>query len=223
MDDLVKDVLETINKSGYQAYIVGGFVRDMIWKISSHDVDICTDAPANVLLKLFNQYNPKIFKYDTIKFKLMDYRFDIARIREEKIVNNELSVTFQDDLSIDYLRRDFTFNALYLDVNNEIISFENSLEDCLNKKIEFIGDSNLRIEEDGSRLLRYISFILKYDLEYKAVNFNKDKFKEFMFSSENRVLVDSIINRMMKLRNEDKLNMILKDLNIVDIFYNYKS
>ena len=97
------------------------------------------------------------------------------------------------------------------------------MEDCLNKKIEFIGDSSLRIEEDGSRLLRYISFILKYDLEYKAVNFNKDKFKEFMFSSENRVLVDSIINRMMKLGNEEKLNAILKDLDIVDIFYNYKS
>ena len=218
MNTSIKNILIKIEELGYEAYVVGGFVRDSIWKIDSKDVDICTNAPADKLLDLFKEYKPKELKYHTLKFKYNSYNIDIAQLRSEKYKNNNLIVSFNASLKEDYERRDFTFNAIYIDAYDQITSFDSSLDDCINKRIKFIGNSSNKIKEDGSRLLRYIYFVLKYDLNYEKVNFDIDNFKLFFNNPLNKQIIDTLINRIIKFNQNDKFIKILDEFGINDLF-----
>ena len=95
----ILDLLFDINQHGYEAYLVGGFVRDYILgNGQNNDIDIATNAPTSFLLELFKDYKPKCFKYETIKFKYNEYNIDIAHFRKEEFHDDSLSVLLVDNL-----------------------------------------------------------------------------------------------------------------------------
>jgi tRNA nucleotidyltransferase (CCA-adding enzyme) len=210
----IKRVLNKLTSNGYQAYIVGGYVRDYILGIHTDDVDICTDAKPNELLNIFD--NTFDNSYGGITFTKGEYEFDITTFREEIKYDNRRPVEFNyiNDLYKDINRRDFTINAIYMDADMNIIDPLNGREDINNKIIRCVGNVEDKMREDPLRMLRAIRFktIYDYEIESNLLSFiinNKDLIKTLSYTRRKEEL-DYIIksnNRISGLKYIKELGL----------------
>lgn len=160
----IEKILNKINKSGFQSYVVGGYVRDYLLNINNIDIDIATNAKPSDLIKIFP--NAKIeSNYGSIKFSSNHFNYDITSFREELKTKDKLEINYINDLNKDVFRRDFTINAIYMDVKGNLIDPLNGISDLKNKTLKIIGDPNTRFKEDPLRILRLIRF--KTNLSFK--------------------------------------------------------
>ena len=189
------DYLKTIfNSHGFRLYVVGGTVRDYLLGLPLTDLDFVTDATPEDEEKFLPEANYTFKKYGAIRFPFEGKHIDITTLREEGQYNDSRhpsSVKFVKDPKLDYVRRDFTVNALYLDEDYKILDFAGGQEDLKKKVIRFIGDPIKRIEEDPLRICRAERFasVLGFEIEektkkslaemsYLLEKMNPDKLKE---------------------------------------------
>lgn len=170
---IYKEVLSILNKNGFKAYVVGGFVRDKFLGIKGNDIDITTNALPNQITSLFKKTYPLGIKYGTILVIYKNKKFEITTFRnEEKYLDHRHpdEVNFISNLEQDLGRRDFTINALCLDINDTLIDLFNGIDDLNNEIIKCIGDPLKRFTEDPLRILRAISFSSKlgFDIDSKT-------------------------------------------------------
>ena len=218
MNKYIYELLFKFSSNGYKSYIVGGYVRDFLLGLNNYDLDIVTNAPADFVLQAFKEYNPVKLKYDTVKFKYFEYDVDIAQIRSEKYINGNLVVKFTDDLKKDYLRRDFTFNAIYMDQDGNITDFGHCIEDLHNSKLRFVFDPNTKCIEDPTRILRAIYFILKYNIssydDVLDIHFEENPFIKCDINALNR-----IIYKILKLGKNKEFIVFLVKCEIYDYLF----
>ena len=156
--------LEIINKlcdNGYEAYIVGGYVRDSLLGIKSNDIDITTNAKPKEIKELFPDCIVKSDSYGAVIINYKKYHFDVTTMREEMEYldsRHPSSVLYVNDLKKDLLRRDFTINALCLDKNDKLVDLIGGKEDLDKKLIRTIVDSDKSFSDDALRILRAIRF-----------------------------------------------------------------
>jgi len=162
----VKFLIDRICKSGYEAFIVGGCVRDSILNIKPNDYDITTNANPNEIIDIFNDY--KIIdtgiKHGTVSIILNDNIYEITTYRiEGEYENNRRpkNVEFTSNIEEDLRRRDFTINAMAYNEKLGIIDKFNGLEDLKKRTIKTVGNPDERFEEDGLRMIRAIRFSSK--------------------------------------------------------------
>ena len=163
-------LLKKINDNGYQAYIVGGFVRDYILGIESSDIDINTNATPKQVKEIFNNSCLPNEDYGSVTVVEKGIRFEITTFRKERAyVDNRrpTEIEYIDDLYQDLLRRDFTINTLCMNKDGEIIDLLGGRDDIDKKIIRCVGKANIRFEEDALRILRAIRFatILDFSLD----------------------------------------------------------
>ena len=206
------NILNKISSLGYEAYIVGGYPRDKYLGITSYDIDICTNAPFEILEKYFDIIKEnKQFKSIIIK---TNYEFEITNFRKDYYENSrypkvEMVKTLREDLN----RRDFTINTLCIDKDGNYVDLLNSKKDLDNKIVKMIDNPDRRIKEDPLRILRALRFNLnlKFNLDQdleKAILDNKDLIKKLSTS-----LIEKEITKMLeKNKYED----------ILEIFNKYK-
>ena len=155
------------NAHGYRLYMVGGTSRDYLLNREINDYDFVSDATPLEILK-FLKANDTFKKYGVLKTKYSGINVDIVTLREEleyKDHRHPLSIKFINDINIDYKRRDFTINAIYIDENYKIIDPSSfGIIDLQNRHLRFIGDPLTRIKEDPLRILRAYRFIKEYSL-----------------------------------------------------------
>ena len=164
-------------KHGYRLYLTGGSARDYLLKKEFIDLDLTTDATPNEMKEFLLNYDYTYAKFGNVH----DKHLDITTLRVEgdyKDYRHPSVVRFTTKLEEDYLRRDFTINALYLDSDLKVYDFCNGLNDLKNKVIRFIGDPNKRVKEDPLRILRAERFMKKLNFtiepnSLKAMNENK--------------------------------------------------
>lgn len=178
LEDSLK-VLEDINKAGYDAYLVGGFVRDYILGIESNDIDICTNAKPRELLEIFENARIPKEDYGAVTIYYKNVRYEITTFRKEiKYLNNRRpeQVVYIDSLEEDILRRDFTINTLCMDKDKNIIDLCNGRSDIDNKIIKTVGDSKKKFSDDALRILRAVRFAAKlnFKLETEVVDAIKE-------------------------------------------------
>lgn len=190
----INEILNKINSKGYESYIVGGYVRDKLLSINSNDVDIATNMPFNELKNTFD-YEIEYPNYFCIKFKLDCYNVSITTYRKEALYKNNkpIKVEYTSNLNMDAMRRDFTINSLYMDINGNIIDPYNGLNDIYNKKIIVIGNISKRLYEDKTRILRALRFmsILDFELSEELKEFiirHKEYIKEIDYSKKKEEL-----------------------------------
>ena len=94
MDKIIKNILKKIESEGYEAYIVGGFVRDYLLKKNSYDVDICTNAKPKDLIHLFN-VKQNLNNYGGLNMKIKKYNIDITTYRKEKKYDNRKPIEIE--------------------------------------------------------------------------------------------------------------------------------
>ncbi len=210
-------IIKKLADNGYQAYIIGGFVRDLILKIDTYDIDICTNATPKEIQKLFDEAIISPFEYGSIHFKINNIDFEITTFRKEiKYENNRkpVEIKYIDDLKEDLLRRDFTVNTLCMDKDGNIIDMLHANNDLNNQLIKTVGNANLKIEEDSLRILRAIRFAtvldFKIDNELKqAIINNKDLLKILSFYRKKDEL-----NRIFMSVNKEKGINLIKELDL---------
>lgn len=173
MKKVIKKVLNNINKAGYEAFIVGGFVRDYLMGIKSYDIDICTNATPEVLMAIFPLAN--FNNIGGVTFFCKKYNFEITTYREELQYENRkpVRINFISDLQLDLQRRDFTINTMIMNKKGTITDYLNGKTDLKNKQIVVVGNIETKLKEDPLRILRAIRFatILNFELEPKLTKF----------------------------------------------------
>lgn len=169
-------VLNRLNHAGFQAYLVGGSVRDLLLRHSPKDFDVATNATPPQIKRLFK--NARIIGR---RFKLVHILFhreiiEVATFRgkeentslHQKV--NEQGMLVRDNvygtLEEDAWRRDFTVNSLYYDAqSSSIIDFTGGVPDVNQRLIRMIGEPTVRYQEDPVRMLRAIRFSAKLKFE----------------------------------------------------------
>lgn len=182
MEKVIKKVLNLIEKNGFEAYLVGGYVRDTILKRNTYDIDVCTNALPKNVKKIFN--GGEVTKYGNFFMKIKKYDFEITTYRKEYNYLNRKprKIDYINNLIEDIERRDFTINAICMNVKGDIIDLVNGVSDINNKIIKTIGDPYVKLDEDPLRILRAIRFatILNFKIDdelSKAINEKKLKIK----------------------------------------------
>lgn len=159
-------VLHKIEKSGYKALLVGGSIRDIILGNSNiSDFDIATNAPMNVLEKIFKTYDiGKSRDFGIVVVKESGFSFEVAQFRTDgKYIDGRrpesviITGSFQDDAA----RRDFTINAMAVNSKGEIIDYFDGKKDIKNKILKTVGDPRERFGEDYLRMMRLARFSSK--------------------------------------------------------------
>ncbi len=179
---LVKNILKTLEKNGFEAYLVGGAVRDYLLNRKTNDFDIATNALPSDLVKIFGSPLKQI-EYGSYNFKQKGLNIDITTYRIEHNYNNRHpKISYSQNLLLDAKRRDFTINAIYLSKNNSKIDPYNGIEDLKNKKIVCIGNPLEKLVEDPLRILRAIRFA-------SLLNFTIDEnLSKAIFAKKNELL-----------------------------------
>lgn len=160
MSETVKKIINKIIESGFEAYLVGGYVRSIYMGYENNDVDIATSAKVEDLKEIFKDFSYKI-EYNCLAFRFKEYLFEISPYRKEgKYIRNRYpkEIKYARNIRQDSQRRDFTINSIYMDVDGKYISFHNGLQDLEKGIIRTIGNPNTRLEEDALRILRAIRF-----------------------------------------------------------------
>ena len=216
MKRIIKKILKTLENNGYEAYLVGGFIRDKILHIKSYDIDICTNAKPEDLEKLFNL---KVNDYGSLSFKINKYSIDITNFRKELeyVKRKPVKVKYVDTLEEDIKRRDFTINAICVNSNGEIIDLVGGLDDIHNKIIRMIGDPTSKLQEDPLRILRAIRIatILDFKIEDKLLESIKDNNKLVLTLSPFRKRCE--LDKILSSKNFNKGLELLKKTGILEL------
>lgn len=162
-DDVCK-ILDEISGCGYEAYIVGGCVRDLLQDIPPNDYDICTSATPQQVMEIFSgdRIIETGIKHGTVTLVRNSQHYEITTFRidgeytDHRRPDNAIFVT---DLKLDLSRRDFTMNSLAYNHRHGVIDYFGGVSDIENKVIRAVGDPKLRFEEDELRILRGLRFM----------------------------------------------------------------
>jgi len=179
--DKAFELINLFNDNCYEAYLVGGSVRDLLMERLIKDIDITTDATPSQIISIATENNLKYIetgiKHGTITLIFKDISMEVTTFRVDKDCDGRhCEVEFVKSLEEDLSRRDFTINAIAIDINGDPIDMFNGVQDIEDKIIRAVGNPNLRFEEDKLRALRAIRFAttLNFDIEdntYAAIKF----------------------------------------------------
>lgn len=163
-------VLKQINEAGYEAYFVGGSVRDLLLNRHIHDVDIATSAYPMEIKQIFKKTIDTGIKHGTVTVLYEGESYEITTFRTEsgyQDFRRPDHVTFVQNLSEDLKRRDFTINALAMDVDGNVIDHFDGLGDLDKHLIRAVGKAENRFHEDALRMMRAVRFMsqLQFTLE----------------------------------------------------------
>lgn len=204
----IKNTLEKLNEANFEAYVVGGCVRDILMKKTPNDWDITTNATPEEIMAVFakakyeNDFGTVLVPIKE-KEELIDV-LEITTYRSEKGYSDNRrpdEVKFENDLEKDLERRDFTINALAMDRKEEIIDLFGGLKDIDKKIIRAVGEPVERFKEDALRLLRAIrlSAQLDFGIENKTERALLKMAGSVKFVSQERIR-DELI-KMLKTGN----------------------
>ena len=163
-------VLQQLEQANYEAYFVGGSVRDLLLKRPIHDIDIATSAYPEEVKQLFPKTIDTGIKHGTVTVLHGGSSYEITTFRTEsgyQDFRRPDHVTFVQNLAEDLKRRDFTINALAMNRKGEIIDLFNGIGDLQKHLIKAVGDPMKRFHEDALRMMRAVRFMsqLCFDLE----------------------------------------------------------
>ncbi|UXZ04029.1 polynucleotide adenylyltransferase PcnB [Moraxella nasicaprae] len=190
----IVEVVGTLKKAGFDAYIVGGGVRDGLLGFAPKDFDAVTDARPHEIKAIFGG-----------RCRIIGRRFQLAHVysgremievatfrappKDDTHTTDEGMITRDNvwgDIEQDFARRDFSINALYYDpIAGEVLDFCGALTDLQNRTLRLLGDASVRVEEDPVRLLRALRFKAKLGFEF-------DDALQKQFHADNWALLEQV-------------------------------
>tara|TARA_B100000886_G_scaffold331118_1_gene282299 strand:+ start:52 stop:1314 length:1263 start_codon:yes stop_codon:yes gene_type:complete len=217
---IFKKLQDGVPKEKVAARFVGGCVRKYLLNEKIDDIDIATILTTDQIREKFKDTSLKIvdtgIKHGTITLVSDKHKVELTSLRKDiKTDGRHAEVEYTDDWKQDSERRDFTINAIYLDINGKIFDPQMGRADLKNNIVKFIGDPQKRIEEDYLRIIRFIRFKIMYNITVepttgKAIKHNLDGIKKI---SKERTLIELL--KILDLHNFLKIN---ESSNLREIF-----
>ncbi|QIL50884.1 CCA tRNA nucleotidyltransferase [Weissella coleopterorum] len=159
-------VIKTLEEAGYEAYFVGGSVRDTLLQKPIHDVDIATSAYPNEIKELFQKTIDTGIEHGTVMVLDHGNGYEITTFRTESTYTDFRrpdEVQFVRQLDDDLKRRDFTVNALALKSDGSVVDLFDGLSDLQHKLLRAVGSADERFNEDALRMMRAVRFAAQLD------------------------------------------------------------
>ncbi len=202
------------------AMFVGGCVRKHLLNEEIDDIDIATTLTTDQIKKKFEGSKFEIIesgiKHGTITLVSKKLKLELTTLRKDiKTDGRHAEVEFTDDWEQDSERRDFTINAIYLDINGKIFDPQLGVKDLMNHTIKFIGDPQKRIEEDYLRIIRFIRFSLEYESKIEqttieAIKMNLDGIR--------KISKERILSELFKILSTKSFVKITNNKQLKEIF-----
>lgn len=212
LPDNIKNILTAITSKGFEAYVVGGAVRDFLLDRPISDYDITTNALPEEVKSIFSKTVDTGLKHGTVTVieggvavEVTTYRVDGAYEDHRRPV----TVEFSKDLKSDLGRRDFTMNALACDENGVITDYFGGIDDIRNRIIRTVGVADDRFEEDALRMLRAIRFACStgFDIDEEIIKSISRKASHILYVSGERIKQE-----MDKVLMSDNIFMLKKSM-----------
>lgn len=168
-------ILDTLQKNGFEAYYVGGSVRDYLMNVNIGDIDITTNALPEDIQNIFPRTIDVGVEHGTVIVVINKTPFEVTTYRTETTYSDYRrpdSVSFTTSIKEDLARRDFTMNAVAMDRMFKIYDPYNGQLSIKNKEIVTVGDPYERFNEDALRMLRAIRFVSQLDFKLNESTFN---------------------------------------------------
>lgn len=227
---VVKFIIDRIYEYGYEAFIVGGCIRDFILGITPNDYDITTNATPNKIMDIFKEFKliKNGIKHGTIGILIDGDIYEITTYRIESEYEDSRrpkSIEFTGNIVDDLKRRDFTINAMAYNDKKGLIDDFGGIVDLKNKVIKTVGNPDKRFNEDGLRIIRAIRFSSKlgFNIEDKTLNSIYKNYHIVKNISIERITDE--INKIIISTNPQNIILLYKTkiFEILGIYYNFNN
>lgn len=222
MYEQIQKVFNTLIDNGHECFIAGGAVRDIVRGVEPSDYDFTTSAIPQEIVYIFESSGyktvPTGIAHGTITVIIDNISFEVTTYRvDTNCDGRHCEVQFTTSLEEDIKRRDFTINALAMDINNNIIDLVGGIEDIHRKLIKAVGDPDQRFTEDYLRILRAIRFYTKLDFEIDPPTYQSIKKLYPNLKKISRERIRDEFNEILLSPNRIKGILLLYDIGIIDI------
>ncbi len=207
----VSNIIKTLNQNGYEAYAVGGSVRDCIMGKTPKDWAITPSALPEQVKSLFPQTFDTGILHGTVTVVMNATNYEVTtyRIDGEYFDNRRPAVvSFTSNLKEDLLRRDFTMNAVAYHPEEGFVDFYGGIEDIKNKIVRGVGNPSKRFQEDALRMMRAVRFSARLNFEIEE--------NTWLALVENAALIKNIsmervrdeFLKLLSSSNPEKINLL---------------
>jgi poly(A) polymerase len=209
-------VLYKLKDAGYESYLVGGAVRDLLMGRRPKDFDIATDARPNDLRRLFRNSRVVGKRFKLVHVFFGQKNVEVATLRSAATATGGEGDLYIDDdnqwgdLESDAFRRDFTINALFYDIRDfAVIDYTGGVQDLEDRLVATIGDPRVRFQEDPVRMLRALKFAARfgYDIEAETDAALRELSGEILKASRFRV-TEEIFRILTQANRETGLRLL---------------
>jgi tRNA nucleotidyltransferase (CCA-adding enzyme) len=220
----VQKMFDMFKFFGFELRIIGGTVRDILLGKVSRDLDFATNANPYEIIYIFNELTEEreaVASYGiehgtiVLKFKESE-QYEVTSINFQiHVKDNKIEISQNLDWEHDAARRDFTVNAMSMDLSGKVYDYEDGLEDLKNQKIVFLGDYKAKIKHDPVMILRFFKLLGKFedpDYEEEALEFIADN-KELLHKLRQET-VEWFDGDMKKQPHYDNIKSAMKEAGI---------
>lgn len=199
--EVAKTIMSKLEDKGFDSYLVGGYVRDLLLGKDSKDIDITTLAKPQEVKSIFNKTIDVGIEHGTVVVIEDGYSFEVTTFRADGEYldgRRPSTVQFSDNLRDDLIRRDLTINALAIDLEGKVIDEFGGLDDLNKGIIRSVGSPYKRFNEDALRMLRAIRFMsqLGFKMDETTLDGIKDNKEKIKLISIERIYIE--LEKMFK-------------------------
>ncbi|MCT6822407.1 MAG: CCA tRNA nucleotidyltransferase [Apilactobacillus sp.] len=213
-----RPVMQQIEEGGYQAYFVGGSVRDTILGLPIHDVDIASSAYPQEIKQIFKKTVDTGIEHGTVMVLYNKKGYEITTFRTESGYQDYRrpdKVEFVRSLDEDLKRRDFTINAFAMRENGEVTDLFDGLEDIQKRLIRAVGNPNERFNEDALRMMRAVRFASKLDFDIEEKTMSAIKENSHLLD---KIAVERIYTEFVKMMMANRPKQGISDMLNTDMY-----
>ncbi|WP_455089686.1 CCA tRNA nucleotidyltransferase [Peptoanaerobacter stomatis] len=234
MQKNAKIIISALKNHSYDAYIVGGYLRDMMLGKRVNDIDIATDALPDEVTKIFKDKYIVAhtgIKYGTVTVVIDNVPIEITTYRSESNYldgRHPQKINFEKDIKYDLSRRDFTINAMAYNDDRGLIDIFNSKFDLENKIIRCVGNPRKRFKEDKLRMLRAIRFAAQLNFEIEQNTFDAIKSLSHTINDISIERINVELTKMLLTEKPSKAFILMYEtgllkhiLPVIDDMYGY--
>ncbi|NWK85369.1 CCA tRNA nucleotidyltransferase [Staphylococcus sp. GSSP0090] len=193
--ETAKPILNKLQAHQFQAYFVGGSVRDYLMNRPIHDIDITTSATPEEIEAIFDKTIPIGREHGTINVIYNGEQYEVTTFRAEGDYDDHRrpnEVFFVRNLYEDVQRRDFTMNAIAMDINYQIFDYFEGQKDIKHQRIRTVGNPDERFDEDALRIIRGLRFQSQFGFNIEAATYKAmfNHIADIKFLAIERIIVE---------------------------------
>lgn len=211
--DKVQYIIDTLASNGFEAYAVGGCVRDMVLGKDPEDWDVTTSAKPHEVKGIFKRTVDTGIQHGTVTVILDKDHFEVTTYRLDGIYEDNRhprEVSFTSNLEEDLKRRDFTINAMAYNPKNGIIDLFGGMDDLKKRTITCVGDPRERFDEDALRMLRAVRFSAQLDFQIEDLTKSAIKKKVHLLKNISAERIRMELTKLLVSDHPDRLRDLYK-------------